>query len=76
MNKKGHKYIICTINHIKGFIVFGQILQTLGWLVIQKIEVTRDTLWCQKKTLSKLSDYFKSKNRQFFEIIGRSFDWK
>ena len=28
-----------------------------------------------EKTLSKLSDYFKSKNRQFFEIIGRSFDW-
>ena len=26
-------------------------------------------------TMSKLSDYFKSKNKHFFEIIGRSFDW-
>ena len=29
-----------------------------------------------EETLSKLSDYFKSKNKHFFEIIGRSNDWE
>ena len=64
------------LNKDKGFYCVQSSITDTGMACYSESRGHQEQNEVSDKTLSKLEDYFKSKNQQFFEIIGRSFDWK
>ena len=63
-------------NNDKGYYCVQSNITDTGMACYSEIRGHKKQISVSEETLSKLHDYFKSKNKRFFEIIGRSFDWK
>ena len=64
------------LNKDKGFYCVQSSITDTGMACYSESRGHQEQNEVPDKTLSKLRDYFKIKNQQFFEMIGRSFDWK
>ena len=64
------------LNKDKGFYCIKSYITDTGMACYPEKRGQKNQTVVSEETLVKLSDYFKSKNKHFFEIIGQTFDWK
>ena len=64
------------LNKDKGFYCVHANITETGMACYSEVRGHQKQIVVSEETLSKLTEYFKSKNKHFFEIIGRPFDWK
>ena len=63
-------------NKEKGFYCIQSNLTDTGMACYPQNRGKKEQIAVPQRTISKLKEYFEPKNKRFFKIIGRSFDWK